>query len=138
MEILLLIGIVILLDIILVVMVVRKRRHVSKNIEQQTQKHWHKILGIPDAAGQVIEVTKLLDWVLGQQGYTGSLAQKLKQVEKRTGKPVEPVWYIHKLRNRVAHELGVEITPRDQKKVLTNSKAFLRRLGLKMADHVRH
>ncbi len=135
MEILFFIGIFVLLDIILVVFVLRKRKILSVEIQQQALVHWRKVERMTDAGKQVMEVEKLLDWLFKMKGYTGSFAQKLKKMNGKEAVNQNNLWFIHKLRNKVAHELDVEVSKQEQKKVLEYSRLVLQDLGLKISTH---
>ena len=57
----------------------------------------------------VLEADVLLDSALGSLGYTGSMADKLRQAGPRFSN-LDAIWSVHKLRNRIAHEVGVSVS----------------------------
>lgn len=57
---------------------------------------------------QIIEYDKILDNVLGELGYKGTLAEKMKQYQIKH--PLsQTVWDAHKDRNKLVHEIGYQI-----------------------------
>lgn len=92
-----------------------RRRHVftpaeiislSKRFSDLEKKmHW-------DPRFVLLELDKLLYLLLKKKGYRGSTGDKLKAYGRaaRRGAHVQELWDMHKLRNRVAHEMDVEIS----------------------------
>lgn len=61
---------------------------------------------------QVIEYDKILDRILRELGYSGTLAQKLQQYQKKNSISQE-VWNAHRERNNLVHEVGYQLSQRD-------------------------
>ena len=59
-----------------------------------------------------MEGDAVLDAVLKDLGYSGTMADKLRRAHAQIP-DIENVWRAHKLRNRIAHEPGVVLTPRE-------------------------
>ena len=72
---------------------------------------------IADANRRIVEAEKILDEALGALGFHGTFGEKLKKAGPRFGDP-EAVWRAHKLRNRIAHEIGVDVTADDARRTL--------------------
>jgi len=121
---------VLILLVFLMDVVWRKKKRLSLSVQRDVVQKWEKIGNIADMHRQILEVDKLFDFILTQKGYQGSYAEKLKAVQKREHFDTEPLWYIHKKRNQIAHEVEVTISKEDQKKILIYGQESLRRLGI--------
>ncbi len=112
----------------------RNRRKNSFTIKELNyiRSHWIRIIdsfpGNPKAS--ILDADKLLDYSLKKKGYEGSLGEKLKKAKGHFSR-INDVWSAHKLRNRVAHELG-EIDVRAAKLALAQFKRALNDLGAKL------
>jgi hypothetical protein len=94
------------LSIILVAAGLRRRaRRVSPAVRGRLRAQWEACTAIPDPARKVLESEKVFDALLTVLGYTGSFGEKLKQAGPRFINE-EMLWQAHKLRNRIAHEVG--------------------------------
>lgn len=93
------------------------------------RSHWVRIIdmfsGNPKVS--ILDADKLLDYALSKRGYKGSLGEKLKH-SKGLFSNLDGVWRAHKLRNRVAHELG-DIDRGEAKSALAQFKKALNDLG---------
>lgn len=114
----------------------------SRSVDQETTKlivrHWEGVLAhlaVPTTeALAVSEADKLLDAALQNLGLPGPrMADRLKAVEGRLGQSLaQEVWWAHKLRNRLAHEVGTKLAPGQ---ALTAVRAFekaLHQLGVRV------
>ena len=55
----------------------------------------------------VVEADKLLDKALCEMGVQGkTMGERLKRVGREKFSQLNSVWYVHKLRNQIAHEPG--------------------------------
>ena len=61
---------------------------------------------------QIIEYDKILDKILGELGYVGTLAQKLQLYQKSHILP-QSVWRAHRERNNLVHEIDYSL-PHDE------------------------
>lgn len=93
------------------------------------QAHWIRILDT--ASGNIgfaiMEADKLLHYVLKKHGFDGTVADCLKKSEKYLADK-EAVWFAHKLRNRLAHEL-TDVPKREGQRALKGFKKALNDLG---------
>jgi uncharacterized protein YabN with tetrapyrrole methylase and pyrophosphatase domain len=130
MNIWILIGIFVILDLALItfVIVVRSSRKFSPLQKTKYLEHWRKIKSL-EGKEAVMEADKLLDEILGKRGYAGSMADKLKKAGPAFTN-VNDVWSVHKLRNRLAHELGAKISPEEAKSAIGKFERALKDLGL--------
>jgi hypothetical protein len=82
-----------------------------------------------DPSGAVMDADKLLAHMLDRLGYAGTMAEKLKRAQHRL-KDKESLWWAHKLRNRVVHEVNVVITPNDSRRAIRAYERALHDLRL--------
>jgi hypothetical protein len=81
------------------------------------KRHWNafqNVLAIQDDHRRVIEAEKVVESALTELGYKGTFADKLRAAGPRFGHR-EQLWAAHKLRNRIAHEMGVSLGEREVK-----------------------
>lgn len=135
MDINLIITICVVLAVILALYVLIKagRKKISTRDQKYIQKHWEHIEDEknknPNSA--ILEADKLLGHVLKLLGYEGSLGEMLKKSESLF-KNINDVWEAHKLRNRIAHEMGIKISEKETKSALRKFKSALNDLGAKL------
>ena len=101
--------------------------------DREKTEHWNKILeqSKVDAKGAIMDADKLLDHVLKKKGYSGSLGDMLKKAETLFS-DINSVWYAHKVRNRLAHEMAFTVSPQEGQNVLAKFKKAFRDLGVKI------
>lgn len=128
---LLIVGIIILFITIELILFWRRKHKFSEKDRQFVLLQWESIRENMrrDPKHAVVDADKLLDFVLQKKGYTGSLAEKLKKAEK-VFLHINDVWNAHKLRNRIAHEVGFEVTEREARRALSAFKQALYDLGI--------
>lgn len=79
----------------------------------------------------VLEADKLLNFVLEKMNYQGSLGEKLKSSKERFSREVyNDLWEAHKIRNRLAHEIGYEILHYEAKEAIMKFEKGLKDLGV--------
>lgn len=123
----------IVLAVIVVFLVYLKSRKTGLSEHQQKKiyQSWRRINSQATAEQAILEADKLLDYVLVQKGYTGSLGSKLK-VHGKLFSRLNDVWYAHKLRNRIAHELHLQISDTEYTKAMSYFKQALKDLGCRI------
>jgi len=134
------VALLLVVAIFLVVYVFSKRsggRKLAEKEQQYVSAHWYRILDSfnhsPSAA--VLDADKLLDYCLAKRGgkkFHGlPLGEKLKKGQAYFS-DVDGVWFAHKMRNQIAHELHVKISLDDAKRALSAYKRALMDLGVKL------
>lgn len=96
---------------IVVVLLMKKMmsgRKLSGASLKRVQQAWSHVESLQDPVRKVMEADKVLDLALGELGYSGSVADKLKKAGPRI-KNLQSVWDAHKLRNTLAHETGAHV-----------------------------
>ncbi len=129
--------IVFLIFILAIIMVAYVAWTINKRknqLSEADQKYFRKIIKNIDENShvnhQILDADKLLDKLLSKRGIEGSLGEKLKK-SKALFTNIDQVWSAHKLRNRIAHEIGVTVTKSEATNALRSFKKAYRDLGLK-------
>ena len=91
-----------------------RKKSVSKEDKIYFQKHWEVILKENDGRHQIVFADKLLDQMLARKGMIGSLGDKLKKRAKTFSK-INDLWHAHRLRNKIAHEVGFSLSDSEKK-----------------------
>jgi hypothetical protein len=94
-----------------------KARKLSGTSLKRVRQAWSHVESLQDPVRKVLEADKVLDLALGELGYTGSVADKLKKAGPRI-KNLQAVWDAHKLRNHLAHETQATVTPQQAESAL--------------------
>lgn len=76
----------------------------------------------------VIEADKLLDHALSQLNFSGQTAAERLQIASYKHKELKHVWWAHKVRNMVVHEVKYELSSGEVKKVIAQFKSALKLL----------
>ena len=109
---------------------IRGRRLLGTTARARIHTEWQAILAEQHPTARIIRADKLLDYALRQRGYTtGSIGDKLKK-SKPLFTNISDIWAAHKIRNRIAHELGYHPTPALAEQCLRQFYQGLRDLGL--------
>ena len=75
-------------------------------------------------AQKIMEYDKVLDRILWELGYQGSLGEKMKKYGKHF-KNENAIWEAHKRRNKWAHEVGYKLDEKETNKI---AKAYEREI----------
>ena len=78
---------------------------------------WQALDALEDPGMKVIQADSIFAEALKAAGYSGSLGDMLKKAGARFSNE-QAVWDAHKLRNRIAHESGIQITQDEAKHAL--------------------
>lgn len=103
---------------------------------QELAGHWGYVTGLlEDQATErmaVSEADKLLDATFQALNLPGDrMADRLRAAESRLGKQLaNEVWRAHKLRNQLAHEVGVVMAPGQARIAVRTFETALRSLGV--------
>ncbi len=98
--------------------------------------HWPRIAKLlaeeTTAPLAVSAADTLLDHALQKAGFAGAtMAERLQAAQSRLGHDLsQAVWQAHKVRNRLAHEVGVQLAPGEAARAVTNLARGLRALGV--------
>ena len=132
-----LIGLVVLLAVVayglpLYVKHVRSRSWLTHGEKLKYEAHWIMIMREKDLRHAVMDADKLVDELLMKKGYQGSFGDKLKsESAKAIFTDYNGLWTAHKLRNRLAHELGMKLQADEARLALTQFGRALKDLGIK-------
>lgn len=120
----------VILGIIIGVILVGRKRFLSGDALKQIRHAWRKVESIEHPNLQIMEADKVLDHALKMLGYKGSLGEKLKQAGPRFS-DLNAVWYAHKLRNTLAHEINAQVFRTETEKAMRIFRRALSDLGMK-------
>lgn len=93
-------------------------------------KRWQKILDQSASSNSsdwklaIIEADTMLDELLKTMKPVGeSIGDRLKQIEASDFRTLDSAWAAHKVRNRIAHEPGYELSEREARETIANYRA---------------
>ncbi len=96
----------------------------SENGKRKVLDHWKHAKSHQDAHRMLLEADAVVAELLQLIGFPGSMGDKLKKGS--TYLPdVDAVWRAHKLRNRIAHEPGLSIDPREAARAMAAFEAVI-------------
>lgn len=104
-----------------------KARGLAGAQKEEIWNHWRSVTGITDPQRKVIEAEKVVDHAMKLLGYQGSFGDKLKKAGARFSN-VQAVWDAHKLRNRIAHEVGMHVSEKEVQRSVNAFEKALRDL----------
>lgn len=118
------------LAILTVVFVVISR--LKKKITPKEKKYYRQklkeILNEKDLRHSILTADKLLEKILRRKGYTGTLGNMLKKGQNEFS-DLNGVWYAHKIRNKLAHELDFKLSSQEAQKGLKFFQKAFKDLG---------
>ncbi len=131
------IGSAAILAVILLLVVVlgagfAKRRPKSLNVEYFKQKWQESQAFCKDKSTwplAIIGADKLVDEALKRRKYKGKTMGERMVAAQRDFSDNDGVWYAHKLRNRLVHEVDTKLKEADVKKALMGLRQALKDLG---------
>lgn len=94
-----------------------KKTGFSKADKKFFQQKWTQLSAHTDLHYATMEADKLLHLALEKKGYQGSVADQLKAAGKLFS-DLDNLWYAHKLRNRLAHELDFKVSDSEGRRAL--------------------
>jgi len=107
----------------------RKRRpRLTLASRMRVLRQWSTISTLSDPHRQVTEADALLDAVLKELGFTGTLGDKLRSAQSLLGDQ-NRVWSAHKLRNRLVHEPGVTVPDGELRRAMKTFETTILRLS---------
>lgn len=94
----------------------------GKKLTDSQRKKMHKklksIARYEHEEKQIFGFDKLLEHIMQLRGYQGSLGSVMKK-NAAVFSDIQGLWFAHKIRNKLAHEIDFQLSPRDAKKVIT-------------------
>lgn len=128
---------IVLIAIVLAILVLVKsgKKGIAPSDQAFIKTQWKSIEGEKKSRREIsaiLNADKLLGHVLELLGYQGSVGAKLKSIgasQTLTRDQIDCAWNAHKMRNRVAHEIGIKLSSKETDKTLADFKRTLRNLG---------
>lgn len=87
----------------------RRRTKIPARVKAHLRERWEHAIDLPDPAHRVLEAEKVCAAVLHALGYHGTFAEKLTAAGPRLTH-LDDLWNAHRLRNRIAHEMGIRVS----------------------------
>ena len=106
----------------------RSRKKFGQRDLDRFANEWRKVRVQTDAKHALLDADKLLHLVLSKKGYQGNVGEQLKSAGKLFSN-LNDVWFAHKLRNQIAHELDVKLSLGDHQRALRIFEKALQDLG---------
>ena len=103
------IFIVILLVIVMLAVRVARGRRLSGASERELRRAFASASAQTDVHRRVLDAEKVLHQAFEALGYTGTFADKLRKAGPRMGN-IDAIWDAHRLRNRIAHDVHVQLS----------------------------
>lgn len=108
----------------------RPKKGIDKDYFEAKWKVLQKLLAKPESwATAVIQADNLLDEALKKSRYKGKTMGERLVSAQRNLSDNDRVWFGHKLRNRIVHEVDVKMKEKDVKQALVGIRQALRDLG---------
>lgn len=103
-----------------------RRRGLDAPTRTYLARAWVQATTAPDPVRRVLDAEKILDSALRELKYDGTFADKLRAAGPRIPNH-DAVWDAHRLRNRLAHDVGARCTTAEADHAL---RAFARALSV--------
>ncbi len=113
----------------MLVLISRRRRRIPAHDKQFIKSKWKELgpLVRENADKAIFEADKLLDYALKKLGYEGTLGEKMKAADAHFTNS-NGLWAAHKLRNKIAHEVGFNLSEEDAKNAMRQFEKALKDL----------
>ncbi len=122
--------IVIILAAILVLYVLfSKKTKLSSSQIKKIHQFINRINNETDYKRIIIDLDKLLDYILKQKGFKGTLGEKMKKARNLFSNNND-IWFAHKLRNKIAHDIDFCLREKDAQKAIKYFKKAFNDLGV--------
>lgn len=103
--------------VLVVAWTMSRKRKLSKASATRLMTEWKKVSSIPDPHRRILDAEKILDTALKQLGYDGTFGEKLQAAGPRFSQ-LDQLWDAHRLRNRIAHEVGIAVSENEAQRAL--------------------
>ena len=108
-----------------------KRRMLRAGAKRAVEKAWQKVKTHTSPTLKLVEADKILDEALRLLGYAGTLGEKLQKAGPRFS-DINGVWWAHKLRNRVVHDLTSQASDGETNRAISIYHKALTDLGARL------
>ncbi len=128
-------GVVLIIAVVVFAAITKNRSFIKRLDREKYQSDWLKIENKFTREDQdsyqwvVLNADKLLGRALEELGVAGSTMGERMKNYKNHFSNLNGVWQAHKLRNKIAHEVDVELTFEQTRSALSRFKQALKDLG---------
>lgn len=95
-----------------VLMFLLKKRNLKGFAKGRIEALWAHVDGQDHPAQKVLEADKVLHSVFRELGHKGTMGDCLKKYGHKLPN-LDAVWRAHKLRNKIAHDPGIQVSEKD-------------------------
>ena len=81
------------------------KKNLKKNKKEYYEKEIQKISLLPSPTERIMRYDMILHHILKDYGYSGTVGDQLK-AKPRMITNLDAIWSLHKLRNKLAHDMG--------------------------------
>ncbi|MEK7175364.1 MAG: hypothetical protein AAB693_00985 [Patescibacteria group bacterium] len=103
----------------------KEKKLAEQNISQSKNLKWNKIIqdllsaNMSDWKLAVIEADSLLENLMDQLNFKGeNLGERLKNANPEKFRNLSSAWEVHTIRNKIAHQLDFDLSPREAKRII--------------------
>jgi len=126
-----------LLVALLVLWFVLRPKPISPLFAQKVIRRWQEEVIAREALGDlrtaIINADSIFDAVLKFQGIRGeTLGERLKNLRSWPRAELNPIWEVHKLRNRLVHDFTVDMSENDGHRAIKIFARALKRFGIRI------
>ena len=114
--------------IVVFVTISRFKKGFSKKEKKYYKQKWREIQNEKDFRHSVMTADKLLEKIMRRKGYRGTLGEMLKKGRNEFS-DLNEVWFAHKIRNKLAHEIDYKLSQQEAKNGLRKFYTAFRDLG---------
>lgn len=114
--------------IVIFVAIKRLKKKITKKEKDFYRQKWQEVKNDRDLKNAVMSADKLLEMLLRRKSYHGTLGEMLKQGKKEFS-DLNGIWFAHKIRNKLAHELDYQPSFAEARKALNCFQKALQDLG---------
>ncbi len=106
----------------------RRKRNLPKSVSKRLWAQWAQVEATQDVHRKIVDAEKIVDHAMQELGSQGTFADKLRTAGPRFS-AVQHIWEAHKLRNRIAHEVGINVSHREAQDAVNAFKRALKELS---------
>jgi len=125
--------IIVLVGLVLFEVFVRRRKGFSHKDSEYIRTNWLKIESLADKypSRAVLDADKIFAFVLKKKNYKGTVGEMMQKA-KKVFSDNNGIWSAHKLRNRIAHEVEIEVSSKQARFALLSFKKAIWDLGVRI------
>lgn len=116
--------VIILFGVIVTFVSSTTKKHLKKDKKSYYEKEIQKVSTLPSPTERIMRYDMIMHHILKDYGYSGTVGDQLK-AKPRMMSNLNVIWSLHKLRNKLAHDMGTVSVDLLEKKAQEFEKAVL-------------